>query len=79
MNQECYQDAAAILEQLKTEAGTDSDRPIRSYAELIEGKLAGKQGNLDQAIKIFSAVMDNKSYPGKKFVIWAALLSPRRK
>ena len=65
VNQECYQDAAAILEQLKTEAGTDSDRPIRSYAELIEGKLAGKQGNLDQAIKIFSAVMDNKSYPGK--------------
>ena len=67
VNQECYQNAAAILEQLKTEteAGTDSDRPIRSYAELIEGKLAGKQGNLDQAIKTFSAVMDNKSYPEK--------------
>ena len=41
------------------------DRLIRSYAELIEGKLAGKQGNLDQAIKTFSAVMDNKSYPEK--------------
>ena len=65
MNQECYQNAAAILEQLKTEDGTDSNRLIRSYAELIEGKLAGKQGNLDQAIKTFSAVMDNKSYPEK--------------
>ena len=65
VNQECYQDAAAILEQLKTEDGTDSNRLIRSYAELIEGKLAGKQGNLDQAIKTFSAVMDNKSYPEK--------------
>ena len=67
VNQECYQDAAAILEQLKTEteAGTDSNRLIRSYTELIEGKLAGKQGNLDQAIKTFSAVMDNKSYPEK--------------
>ncbi len=67
MNQECYQNAAAILEQLKTETedGTDSNRLIRSYAELIEGKLAGKQGNLDQAIKTFSAVMDNKSYPEK--------------
>ena len=65
VNQECYQNAAAILEQLKTEDGTDSNRLIRSYAELIEGKLAGKQGNLDQAIKTFSAVMDNKSYPEK--------------
>ena len=67
VNQECYQDAAAILEQLKTEteAGTDSNRLIRSYTELIEGKLASKQGNLDQAIKTFSAVMDNKSYPEK--------------
>ena len=67
VNQKCYQNAAAILEQLKTETedGTDSNRLIRSYAELIEGKLAGKQGNLDQAIKTFSAVMDNKSYPEK--------------
>lgn len=67
VNQECYQNAAAILEQLKTETedGTDSNQLIRSYAELIEGKLAGKQGNLDQAIKTFSAVMDNKSYPEK--------------
>ena len=65
VNQERYQDAAAILEQLKTEAGTDSNQLMRSYAELIEGKLAGKQGNLDQAIKTFSAVMDNKSYPEK--------------
>ncbi|MFR4416436.1 MAG: tetratricopeptide repeat protein [Akkermansia sp.] len=38
---------------------------MRSYAELVEGKLASKQGNLDQAIKTFSAVMDNKSYPEK--------------
>ena len=38
---------------------------MRSYAELVEGKLADKQGNLDQAIKIFAAVMDNKAYPGK--------------
>ena len=31
VNQECYQDAATILEQLKTEteAGTDSNRLIR--------------------------------------------------
>ncbi|WP_300776130.1 tetratricopeptide repeat protein [uncultured Akkermansia sp.] len=65
VNQERYQDAAAILEQLKTEAGTDSNQLMRSYAELIEGKLAGKQGNLDQAIKTFAAVMDNKSYPEK--------------
>lgn len=67
VNLERYQDAAAILEQLKTgtKDETDNNHLMRSYAELIEGKLAVKQGNLDQAIKTFTAVMDNKSYPGK--------------
>lgn len=62
-----YAEAAAILEQFKTgmDDGTARDLPMRSYAELVEGKLADKQGNLDQAIKIFAAVMDNKAYPGK--------------
>ena len=46
VNPKCSQNAAAILEQLKTETEdwTDSNRLIRSYAELIEGTLAGKQG-----------------------------------
>lgn len=64
---EHYQEASSILEQLKpeTEGGTVRDLLMRSYAELVEGKLAGKQGNLDQAIKSFTSVMDNKSYPEK--------------
>lgn len=67
MNLGRYAEAAAILEQFKTgmDDGTARDLPMRSYAELVEGKLADKQGNLDQAIKIFAAVMDNKAYPGK--------------
>ncbi|WP_423231585.1 hypothetical protein PVA48_08570 [Akkermansia sp. JRP_AM1] len=75
-----YAEAAAILEQFKTgmDDGTARDLPMRSYAELVEGKLADKQGNLDQAIKIFAAVMDNKAYPGK-IRIWAVWPSPGRK
>lgn len=66
-NMERYQEAAAILEQFKTEmnGSTAKDLPMRSYAELVEGKLADRQGNLDQAINIFAAVMDNKAYPEK--------------
>lgn len=67
VNLERCQEAASILEQLKTgmKDGAAKDLPMRSYAELVEGKLADKQGNLDQAIKIFSAVMDNRAYPEK--------------
>ncbi len=64
---EHYQEASSILEQFKTETeeGSVRDLLMRSYAELVEGKLANKQGNLDQAIKIFTSVMDNNSYPEK--------------
>ena len=67
VNAERYPEASAILEQLKAgmEGNADKDLPMRSYAELVEGKLADKQGNPEQAMKIFASVMDNKAYPGK--------------
>lgn len=67
VNTDRYAEASAILEQLKAgmEGNADKNLPMRSYAELVEGKLADKQGNLDQAMKIFASVMDNKAYPEK--------------
>ncbi|WP_302014471.1 tetratricopeptide repeat protein [uncultured Akkermansia sp.] len=62
-----YPEAAAILERIKEGMNnkTAGNVPMRAYAELVEGRLADRQGNLDQAMKIFAAVMDNKAYPEK--------------
>lgn len=67
VNTERYPEAAAILKQLKEgmDDNAAKDLPMRSYAELVEGKLADKQGNPEQAMKIFASVMDNKAYPEK--------------
>ncbi len=61
------QEATELLEQFKTEKENtlENNLHIRSYTELLEGKLANKQNNLELAIKIFTSVMDNKSYPEK--------------
>lgn len=61
-----YPEAEVLLEQVKNELDTTKKNlPLRSYAELVEGKLSIRQGKLDQAMKIFSAVMDNTTYPEK--------------
>lgn len=67
VSMERYPEATALLDQFKKEmaSSTAKNLPMQSYAELVEGKLADRQGNPEQAMKIFAAVMDNKAYPEK--------------
>lgn len=61
-----YPEAGTILAQIGTQLDNAAkNTPMRSYADLVEGKLYARQGKLEQAIKTFAAVMDNTAYPEK--------------
>lgn len=61
-----HAEAEAILEQVKNSlSGTEKPSVLLAYAELVDGKISGSQGKLDQAIKTFASITDHASYPAK--------------
>ena len=65
-NMHQYAEAATLLERIKTAlAAQQKPSPLLPYADLVEGKLAIAQGNLNKAIAIFTAITTQTTYPDK--------------